>query len=95
MSQTLRQQLVTLFRESGHAHHQAFISADGADPEWPLWYANYLHDHINAIMKAAFTRSKLVQMILNAADDQEINAPQADWTEYYADYFLKHYPMPA
>ena len=94
-SQTIRQQLIQLFRETGPAHHLTFIETDGVDPEWPIWYANYMQERINAIMKATFTRSKLVQIILNAAEDQEINAPQADWTEYYADYFLKRYPMPA
>ena len=35
-------QLEGLFREVGEAHHQAYIETDGADPEWPLWYAEYL-----------------------------------------------------
>ena len=35
-------QLKGLLREVGEAHHQAYIETDGADPEWPLWYADYL-----------------------------------------------------
>lgn len=42
MDQTdLAQQLEGLFNEVGEAHHQAYIETDGADPEWPLWYADY------------------------------------------------------
>jgi hypothetical protein len=43
----LNQQLQELFREVGKAHHQAFIETDGADPEWPLWYANFLQGRLN------------------------------------------------
>jgi hypothetical protein len=38
----LNQQLQELFREVGKTHHQAYIETDGADPEWPLGYANFL-----------------------------------------------------
>jgi hypothetical protein len=32
-------------REVGEAHHQAYyFEADGNDPGWPLWYANYLRE---------------------------------------------------
>ena len=40
----LAQQLEELLRETGEAHHQAYIETDGADPEWPLWYADYLRE---------------------------------------------------
>ena len=42
----LARQLEELFREVGEAHHQAYIETDGDDPEWPLWYADYLRDKL-------------------------------------------------
>src|SRR3954471_10797358 len=42
----LGRQLEGLFHEVGEAHHQAYIETDGADPEWPLWYADYLRDKL-------------------------------------------------
>ena len=40
----LTHSLENLFRETGQAHHQAFLSTNGADPDWPIWYAGYLVD---------------------------------------------------
>lgn len=34
--------LASLLRETGQAHHQAYIDTDGDDPEWPRWYAGLL-----------------------------------------------------
>ena len=44
MNTELRTNLVDLFREAGHAHHAAFAATDGADPDWPIWYADYLQE---------------------------------------------------
>ena len=41
-----RRSLIDLFRETGPAHHRAYFAANGADPEWPLWYAEYSLDGI-------------------------------------------------
>ena len=42
MNTELRTGLVDLFREAGQAHHTAFTATDGDDPDWPIWYADYL-----------------------------------------------------
>ena len=34
-----RRCLIDLFAEAGPAHHRAYFAVDGADPDWPLWYA--------------------------------------------------------
>ncbi len=46
METDLARQLEGLFHEVGEAHHQAYIETDGADPEWPLWYADYLRERL-------------------------------------------------
>ena len=28
--------LAELFKQTGEAHHEAFLDTDGEDPEWPL-----------------------------------------------------------
>lgn len=38
----LERHLAKLFQEAGKAHHEAFATTDGVDPEWPIWYADYL-----------------------------------------------------
>lgn len=94
MDSSLRQQLIELFRETGPAHHQAYIERNGEDPEWPLWYANYMQARLNRLLKTPVTQSKLVQLLVSAAEDQELKAPKADWTEYYADFLLKFFQDP-
>ena len=39
-------QLAELFKQTGEAHHQAFLETDGEDPEWAIWYAGYLQDRL-------------------------------------------------
>ena len=34
--------LAELIVQTGHHHHQAYLSSDGVDPEWAAWYAGYL-----------------------------------------------------
>jgi NAD(P)H-hydrate epimerase len=83
-------QVERLFRETGPAHHEAFIETDGADPEWPLWYAEYLYERISALLSQDLSKSELVHLILSAEEDRAENAPEADWPRHYARYVLRH-----
>ena len=47
MSTTITEtELADLLRQTGERHHAAFIESDGADPEWALWYADYVQAHL-------------------------------------------------
>jgi hypothetical protein len=85
--------LEDLFRETGEVHHQAYIETDGADPEWPLWYAGYLQERLGRLLEASFTKSELVYLLIWVANEQPLNAPGADWARYYADFFLQRYAV--
>jgi hypothetical protein len=91
--QDLARRLEELFRETGEAHHQAYIEADGADPEWPLWYAEYLHVRLASLLEASFTKSELVYLLIWVANEQPLDAPGADWARYYADFFMQRYAV--
>ena len=80
----LRGKLEGLFREVGEAHHQAYIETDGADPEWPLWYADYLRERLGELLDASFTKSELVHLLVLVANEQPLKAPGANWAGYYA-----------
>ena len=84
-------QLEELFRETGEAHHQAYIETDGADPEWPLWYADYLHERLVLLLDASFTKSELVYLLIWVANEQPLSAPGANWARYYAGFFIQRY----
>jgi hypothetical protein len=84
-------QLEDLFHEVGEAHHQAYIETDGADPEWPLWYADYLRERLGTLLDASFTKSELVHMLVLVANEQPLRAPGANWARYYAKKFFALY----
>jgi hypothetical protein len=87
----LAQQLEELFHEVGAAHHQAYIETDGVDPEWPLWYADYLRDKLGALLDASFTKSELVYLLVLLSHEQPLSAPGANWARYYAKFFIRLY----
>lgn len=86
------QQLVDLFHQTKKAHFQAYLATDGADPDWPLWYAGYLLEPIRQLLQIELTKSELVYLLVRVDREQRANAPQADWTEYYASFLLQQYP---
>ncbi len=82
-------QLAELFREAGKAHHQAFVEANGVDPEWPIWYAEYLHERVQPFLAAPITRSRLVFCLIGADDEHRATESDAPWQRYYAERFLE------
>jgi len=81
-------QLKGLFHEVGEAHHQAYIETDGADPEWPLWYADYLRERLAGLLDAS---SELVHLLVLVANEQPLMAPGANWARYYAKKYIALY----
>jgi len=80
-----------LFRKTGSEHHEAFIKTNGEDPEWPLWYADYLIDKLRKLLNAKFTKSELVYLLMTAEKERALIAPGADWPRYYANFFIERY----
>ena len=77
--------LTDLFREAGNAHHKAFEQANGEDPEWPSWYADFLHERIVSLIHKRLTKSELIYFFVLA--DRTFNKEKAtsDWPEFYAE----------
>jgi hypothetical protein len=85
----LTDRLADLFRETGTAHHQAFIRTDGEDPEWPLWYAERLQEQVGRLVGRSFTRSELVYFFVLADKEYARQSPRPDWPVFYADLFVQ------
>jgi hypothetical protein len=83
--------LVALLTETGEAHHRAFADMDGEDPEWPMWYADYMIEKLGAVLHAPLTRSELICVLLNLSRLQPAEAPDVPWQAYYADYLIERY----
>lgn len=85
-------QLSELFESTGHAHHAAFIDTDGVDPEWPLWYADYLIEKLPEKIGATnLTKSELIYLLVMADRHLQTYAPGAEWPQFYAKFFIDRY----
>jgi len=82
------QQLEALFRETGMAHHKAFIATNGDDPDWPLWYAEYLGEKLHAILGSSMNRSELAELLIKVEEERKALAPGSSWPAYYAHFLL-------
>jgi hypothetical protein len=82
-------QLAFLFREAGSAHHSAFAATNGDDPEWPIWYAEYLQPKVNALLSVNWTKSELVYLLLRSERERTARTAAPSWPEFYASLFLK------
>jgi glutaredoxin len=89
--QHLHTQLSRLFRDSAQAHHAAFSATDGEDPEWPLWYTDYLQKPLGQALDTAFYKSQLIYCLMNADFEHAARAPDTDWADFYAAEFIEHY----
>lgn len=75
--------LAALLEEAGRAHHRAFT--DGTDPEWPLWYAEYLQPRLVEMGEAELTRSELVYLLVAAAR-RHADEDRDGWAPAYATF---------
>lgn len=86
-----QEQIESLLHEAGQAHHQAYFETDGADPDWPIWYAAYLRDRLAELLNARFTQSELVYLLISLDREVQRVAPGANWQAYYARVLLERY----
>jgi glutaredoxin len=85
------QQLSRLIRECEHAHRAAFPGAGGKDPDWPLWFAEYLQQPLEKALATEFHVSQLVYALMNADFEHTARAPDADWADFLAAELIEHY----
>ena len=83
-----RTALTALLREAAAGHHEAFAAVDGADPDWPLWYAEFLHSRLGALLERSLTRADVVRLLMNCEDIRAAEAPDAEWAPWTAERLL-------
>ena len=86
-----RTAIEALLRQSGPAHHEAYIETDGEDPDWPLWYAGYLRDRLNALLGTDLTKTQLVVLLVELDELQRREDTDGDWPAFYAEQFIARY----
>jgi len=83
------QKLAALLKQTGEAHHEAFAATDGEDPDWAIWYADYLRDRLTPFLATPITRSRIIFCLVATADEHETADPDAPWTGFYARRILE------
>lgn len=78
--------LAELLKETGDSHHEAFLATGGTDPEWPLWYSQYLEGKVDAFLGVSPTRSKIIQCLLNADEAHSSRGADQPWPVFYAEF---------
>jgi glutaredoxin len=91
MNTELRDGIGKLLLETGHAHHKAFEVTNGADPDWPIWYAEYAKDTFEEQFGMSFTRSQLIYCLMTADFEHEARAPDSEWPGFYANEIVERF----
>ena len=76
--------IAALLEQTKEAHFTAYIETDGADPDWPIWYAAYLVDKLPPLLQANMTKSEITYLLVHLSRLQQLDAPGSQWTRYYA-----------
>ena len=91
----MKQRLIELFTAASEGHHRAFAATDGVDPDWPIWYAEHLHDPLGKALQTEFSKSRLIYCLMNADFERTAREPEASWPAYYADHFIERFAPPS
>jgi len=91
MINELRSNLAVLLQEAGHAHHAAFVATNGVDPDWSIWYADYLKEPIAQRLDMNFLKSQLIYCLMDADYEHQARSPDSNWSQYYADEIIERY----
>lgn len=86
--QDLKMQLSRLFAETGREHHQAFITTDGDDPDWPQWYAGYLQPRLGDLLHRSFSVEELTELMLVLEAERAAHPSERPWPQVYADLLV-------
>jgi len=84
-------ELANLLNETAEDHHKAFAVTKDEDPDWPIWYADYLLNKMRQMLNAKFTKTELIYLLVLADKENVSIAPGAYWPRYYANFIINRY----
>ena len=87
------QHLSEILKSASDTHHSVYKKIEGNDPEWALWYANWLMtlSDLPSILPKLKTQSELCFMLVLLDKDYTRTAPETTWEAYYADRLVTDY----
>jgi NAD(P)H-hydrate epimerase len=87
-----KQQIAELLLQTGNEHHTEYYGVDGDDPDWPLWYAEYLHGRLPPFLGKELTVSELTYLMVDLDRQFRAQESESEWNQFYAAKLLKRYP---
>ena len=90
--------VAALLHEVAETHHTVYRIADGEDPDWASWYADWLIrlSELPHLLKTTPVRSELVYLLVRLDREYNSSKPNDPWEHFYARRLLEHYlPVPA
>ncbi len=80
------ERVAELLREVADLHHRVYRTTDGADPDWPSWYAQWLVDlsELPDLLARRPVRSQLVHLLVDLDQEVTSGAIAEPWEQYYA-----------
>ena len=82
------EELAALLENAGSAHHEAFIETDGDDPEWAMWYADYIRPQFEAGLGRKLTTAEIAEALTRLDANYRANQSGDSWAVYYARHML-------
>lgn len=82
------EKLAELLQQTSDAHQEAFAESDGANPEWPAWFAERIVEGFNDLLGSDLSESQIVVLLGEADQEHLITAPGREWPGYYAEFFI-------
>ena len=78
--------LAAILHEAAETHHVVYRIADGDDPDWASWYADWLLElsELPAVLGTTPVRSALVHALVQFNLDYTAARPAERWEEVYA-----------
>jgi hypothetical protein len=90
--EALRDTVAGLLHQTAEDHHVAYQASDGADPDWPIWYADHLLElGLETLLQAKLLKSDLIYLLVLADKQQQLEAPGAAWERWYAAFLVQRY----
>jgi len=89
MDSELKKNLVGLLEQAHEAHAAAFADVNGADPDWPIWYAEHLFEALTQQLDPELSRSQLIYCLMDAETEHQALASDSPWQEFYAAHLME------
>ena len=89
MDNQLKQQLMQVLEQTQGAHAAAFADVNGVDPDWPIWYANHMHQTVTEQLGMDVHKSQLIYCLMAAENEHQALAADRPWQEFYAEHLIE------